>query len=172
MFMPVFLITTAAFTAYGVPPQDVKARLGTSVTLALVITAYKYLAATKHIPILPDHTICDDYMLAAFIIVFLIVFQNWLAGRLTCQGFCNGEDDSKPSERGEKFDEISIYILGILWVVWNIYTVGRVLWTKRNDTKSFVKRRGERYAKIENDILYGKNEEHVPFYKKEAQGET
>jgi len=137
MFLPVFLITTAVFTSYGFAPQELKDRLSTSVTLALVITAYKYLAATTYVPVLKDRTVCDLYFLTSFLIVFLVVFQNFIAGLVACEGFCNSDDGN---DFGEIFDIVTFSLLGVLWVALNIWTVVRVKSIKKKDTESFLKR--------------------------------
>mmetsp|Transcript_9977 Transcript_9977/g.11958 ORF Transcript_9977/g.11958 Transcript_9977/m.11958 type:complete len:408 (+) Transcript_9977:143-1366(+) len=137
MFLPVFLITTAAFTSYGFAPEDLSKRLSTSVSLALVITAYKYLAATTSVPVLKDRTVCDLYILISFVIIFLVVFQNWVAGLIACEGFCKSDDSS---DFGEIFDIVSFSLLGVLWVVLNIRTVVHVKSIQKKDAESFKNR--------------------------------
>lgn len=106
-----FVLILAAFSVVGIPFDELANRMGITMTLLLTIVAFKFVIAT-YVPPTPYLTLLDKYILAAFILIGLVVFENFLIS------FADADSLS-----AQRVDTSFAFILSILWICFHIFVI-------------------------------------------------
>jgi len=125
IYFPSIIITTMTGAAYIMPPDQISSRLSVTITLTLVMVAYKYLVASL-LPRLKYFTFCDILVQGSFCFVCLAVVENVTASLVIT---FNSE------ELGIRVDHIFMIILGILWITFLAYIVTRSIFAQKYEQK-------------------------------------
>ena len=78
VYVPMFIISMTLFASYMLPISETADRLAASLTLMLAMVTFKYVISDR-LPHISYLTYIDRYMLACFILAFVIVFMQSLA---------------------------------------------------------------------------------------------
>ena len=112
--MLIGLLTSLAFYVFVVPPADVADRASVTFTLVLTVTAAKLVVADS-LPKLPFLTVLDKYMIACFILLFMVVLANILVALFI-------ELNVDVNTR-----RLDLVLAGVLFTVWAVYNL-RLAW--------------------------------------------
>jgi len=117
------LIVIMSYSSFVFPPTDLSSRLNVTLTLVLVAVAFKFVVADS-LPKIAYQTYLDKYTLSAFINLFLVCLQNFIAYMIS---YYYNKLDYFPA-----FDQISFGILGGIWIISNtvIWIVVATNWNK------------------------------------------
>jgi len=112
----VFMLVLAAFSVVGVPHNELADRMSITMTLLLTIVAFKFVMQS-YVPPTPYLTLLDKYVLASFLIVGVVILENFLVSF--------GHEETVASG-----DAAFAAVLAILWVCFHVFIVigTRFMW--------------------------------------------
>lgn len=138
IYVPSITITTMTGAAYTMPPDEISDRLSVTITLTLVMVAYKYLVASL-LPRLKYLTFCDILVHGSFGFICMSVVQN-VTACLVCK--------FHSLEVGIIVDIIFMLILGVLWVVFLTYIICLSVFAQREEQKKLAEFKEKENKKI------------------------
>ena len=154
IFIPMFLIVSMSGAAFVCDPADLEVRFAVTVTLTLVIVAYKCgifcarppsqhqtnvapflarYAVADFLPHLSYFTLCDQYIMMSFIFLTAALLQNGVAGWIALKAQTNADDDAdddnnKKQKFSDDFSNVSEWALFATFVAYNLY-FGHKCWS-------------------------------------------
>ncbi len=106
----VFVLVLASFCVVGVPFEDLADRMSITMTLMLTVVAFKFVIAGM-VPPTPYLTFMDKYVLSAFVLIGMIVVENFLVS------FAENRDTARILDYGFSF------VLAVLWLSFHLFMI-------------------------------------------------
>jgi len=115
-----------AGVSFAIPRDDIGDRASVVVTLILTAVAFRF-STNSSVPKVSFLTFLDRYMFSAFGFLSFILLENAVIFKIS--------DDNK-----EELELIFMLLIGVFWVLYNIYSFIRVFWHMKNFKEGKVRR--------------------------------
>ena len=123
IFIPMFLIVSMSGAAFVCDPADLEVRFAVTLTLTLVVVAYKY-AVADFLPHLSYFTLCDQYIMISFLFLTAALLQNGVAGWIALKALTSdddADDHGAKQQFSDDFSNVSEWALFAAFVAYNLY---------------------------------------------------